>query len=71
MPLVTQAYLLTEGFQPVLYCSGRKQMSDFNTQDYKGFPPRNGRVFCGEDQSVEVWKVFADLCGCTSLRPLF
>lgn len=69
--LVTQAHLLTGDFQPGLYCSGRKQVSGSDPQDCKGSSQRKGGVFCGEDQSVRVWKIFVDLCGCTSLRPLF
>lgn len=71
MLLITQVYLLTGDFQPVLYCNGRKQVSGSDTQGFKGFPQRKGGAFCGEDQSVRVWKIFVDLCGCTSLRPLF
>lgn len=71
MLVVTQAYLLMGDFQPVLYCSQKKQVSGSDTQDCKGFPQRKGGVFCEEDQSEKVWKIFVDLCGCTSLRPLF
>lgn len=71
MVLVTQVYLLTWDLQPGLYCNGKKQVSASDTQDCKGFPWRKRGVFCGEDQSLRVWKISVDLCGCTSLRPLF
>lgn len=62
MLLITQPYLLTGGFQLVLKTSGW-----LCTPGLLSFHEESG-VFCGEDQSVRIWKIFVDMCVCTSFK---
>lgn len=65
MLLITQPHLLTGG---VSACAENKCLA-LKPKIVKYCHEERG-VFYGEDHSVRVWKIFVDLCGCTSFKAL-